>query len=212
MTKTSNVSKKSSSLYMLDNPTNKKSLKKSVKRISLKKSIDGSWEKLNLKEPLFYKNIKDFKTSYKKDLREFLNDLPEGVQYTDFEKRQTPNSNILILKYQYQGIPYPGQKVFFFKKEGDSLGNLSQINNNVPLLKKINTCNSFGKEEAINRLRALSKIPPKNIKHEIKYYPSSGQQAILGHEFHYDTDESYHIVLSACDGSPIRLPRPTRQH
>ena len=153
-----------------------------------------------------------FKQEFGLSVDDFVMASEPNAKNIDFEKRQTPNSNILILKYQYQGIPYPGQKVFFFKKEGDSLGNLSQINNNVPLLKKINTCNSFGKEEAINRLRALSKIPPKNIKHEIKYYPSSGQQAILGHEFHYDTDESYHIVLSACDGSPIRLPRPTRQH
>lgn len=201
---------------VLETSHRKESLKKDFenpsKEISLKKSIDGSWEQLKLEEPIFYKDIENFKKGFSKDLSEFFNDIPKGVSFSEFETRETSTTNIIILKYELEGIPYPGRKVFFFNKKNDNLGDLFQINNDVPILKEINRCNNFSKEQAVQMVKSFSKKPVKNIKLQKKYFPYSGQQAILGYEISYDIKESFLIVINACDGKIMKGPILTRQH
>ncbi len=185
---------------------------------SAKKSLDGSWEKVIFNEDESKKFTKKeiFQEEVLKEYPFLKEGLPEGVKIGIQKYNQTPYSNIVVWEYSYNGIPYPGKKVFFFRKdESENLGKLFQINNDVPLLLEFNQCNDIGEKAALKKLRSFHKDSISHIKMEKRYFPDAGQTASLGYEFTYEVeakDKHFLVAIDACSGALIKGPLSIREH
>ena len=182
-----------------------------------KKSFDGSWSKVNFKKEkeVLFKSKENFIKDVLSEYPFLLDDLPKGVKISGQTFNETANSNIIIWKYSFNGVPYPGQKVFFFKKEDQSLGHLFQINNDVPILLEFNKCRAMNEDKALKIVQGLHKSKLSNIKINKMYFPDSGQTASLGYEFTYDLPDlnnSFLVAIDACKGNLIKGPLSILEH
>jgi hypothetical protein len=199
-------------------PASKKIVHQNKKFIDkVEESFDGSWKKIKFKkgEQSSFLSKDSFQQQVLAKYPFLLEDLPKGVRIDQQSFNETPTNNIVIWKYSYNGVPYPGQKVFFLRKDDRSFGSLFQINNDVPLLLNFNNCKAMAESDALKIIQGLHNADLSNIKVTKKYFPDSGQTASLGYEFTYDLkklNNSFLVAIDACKGNLIKGPVSILEH